>query len=102
MNFQEPFEVSIDSDLEEIMPMFLQNRQKDLDQLPTLFNEQKFNEIRVIAHKLAGNAGSYGLSELGEVGANMEDACLKNDIQKVEACIQDYQSYMKNLVIKYE
>ena len=93
--------IEIDKDLEDIMPMFLENRKKDITQIEEFLSSNDISNIQVIAHKLAGNAGSYGLSELGEIGANMEQACLNNDTDSIKDLYDKYKVYMSNLEIKY-
>jgi HPt (histidine-containing phosphotransfer) domain-containing protein len=94
--------VTIDADLEEIIPTFLQNRQKDIASIAEALSGSDYATIESIAHKLAGNAGSYGLDELGEIGANLEAACQTNDIDKIKSYCQSYGDYLSQLEIKFE
>lgn len=94
--------VTIDADLEEIIPTFLENRRKDLDTIRDALASDDLAAIESIAHKLAGNAGSYGLDDLGEIGAKMESACQTRNVDETKELFQDYCSYLENLEIKYE
>ena len=94
--------VSVDADLEEIIPTFLENRQKDLVQIDQALGAMDLKAIESIAHKLAGNAGSYGLDQLGELGATLESACQAGDKDKVDQLCQQYKDYLANLEIKFE
>lgn len=94
--------VTIDSDLEEIIPTFLANRQKDLTQIQGFINNSNWDCIESIAHKLAGNAGSYGLHELGKIGAALEDACKKKEMHAILDLCEQYKLYMTNLQIEFK
>jgi HPt (histidine-containing phosphotransfer) domain-containing protein len=94
--------VKIDEDLEEIIPMFLENRAKDLEQLKKALEEENFKAIEVIGHKLAGNAGSYGLHDLGEIGVALEKSCLEQEKSKVQAIVENYKDYLNRLEIIFE
>ncbi len=94
--------VTIDADLEEIIPTFLQNRQKDIVSIAEALTSNDYATIESIAHKLAGNAGSYGLDDLGEIGSKLEAACQTNDIDKIKSYCQSYGDYLAQLEIKFE
>lgn len=98
----EKFIVKIDSDFEEIVPTFIDNRHKDIEQITDLLANGDLTGVQVIAHKLAGNAGSYGFTELGKVGAEMEEACINNDRAAIEEQFGKFKSYMENVVVEYE
>lgn len=95
------FVVTVDKDFEEIVPMFIDNRHKDLELIKTYLEEENMTSIEVIAHKLAGNAGSYGFMDLSIVGADMEKACKSSDTEAVISCFERYKLYMENLVVEY-
>jgi hypothetical protein len=94
--------VTIDADLEEIIPTFLDNRHKDLVKIDQALASKDLKAIESIAHKLAGNAGSYGLDQLGELGASLESSCQEGDKDKVDKLCQEYKDYLSRLEIKFE
>lgn len=93
--------VSIDADLEEIIPTFLENRQKDISKIDQALASMDLKAIETIAHKLAGNAGSYGLDDLGEIGAQLESACQAADKEAVNSLCASYKDYLSRLEIKF-
>ena len=94
--------VSVDKDLEEIMPGFLDNRRKDIVELDASFSKNDIESIKVIGHKLAGNAGGYGLPDLGNLGAQLEEACIQHDTTTIESLITQIKGYLEKLEIVYE
>ena len=94
--------VKIDEDLEEIIPTFLENRNKDLSAINEALSTGDIPSIEVIAHKLAGNAGSYGLHDLGEIGVALEKSCQSEDTNEVKAIYEKYVDYMNRLEIEFE
>lgn len=93
--------VSVDADLEEIIPTFLENRQKDISKIDQALVSMDLKAIETIAHKLAGNAGSYGLDELGEIGARLESACQSGNNEAVNFLCASYKDYLSRLEIKF-
>ncbi|GAB4012265.1 MAG: hypothetical protein Fur0010_07970 [Bdellovibrio sp.] len=92
----------IDADLKDIMPTFLENRQKDLNNIQQALQNKDFKSIQVIGHKLAGNAGSYGLADLGEIGAKIEMSAIKQDYDELNHLYQQFVEYMGSLEIIYK
>ena len=95
------FVVTVDKDIEEIVPMFLDNRQKDIESLKHHIQADELKEIEVIAHKLAGNAGSYGFADLGKIGAALEQACKDQDIETIKIKYQEFCDYMTNVEVEF-
>ena len=93
--------VEIDKDLEPIFGSFLANRQKDVDLLKDAIASSSYDSIESIGHKLAGNAGSYGLSDLGEIGARLEQSAIDSDMAAIEEDYKKYCDYLNNLEIKF-
>lgn len=94
--------VTIDKDIEEIVPTFLENRKKDIITLESAINQKDCKSIEVIAHKLAGNAGSYGFDELGSIGIIMESAAKDNNIDVINNQLSLMKNYLENLEVVYE
>lgn len=98
----EKITVVIDADLREIIPTFLENRKGDKASMQTALEAGDLKKIESIAHKLAGNAGSYGLPDLGNIGSKMEAECQRGDIEAVKSSIEMYINYLENLHIEYD
>ena len=94
--------VQIDADLEDIVPSFLENRKKDLEQIEIFLKEKDWGHIESIAHKLAGNAGSYGFNELGEIGIKLEEACQQAQFEEIKKYCDQYYQYMDNVKVEYK
>lgn len=59
--------------IKKLLPTYLNNRLIEIDQLKQLYKNEDLEGIKRIGHKLAGNAGSYGLDELGQMGEKFEN-----------------------------
>jgi len=95
-------QITIDADLKDIMPTFLSNRIKDLSSILEAIKTNDIKTIQVIGHKLAGNAGSYGLPDLGQIGVNLEMAAIKQDLISIKSLLIEYKNYMEKLEIVYK
>lgn len=79
--------------IKSLLPDYLANREVELIRLKELLMQGDLIEIKKIGHKLAGNAGSYGLTELGNLGVNLEEAV---KIEEAESLIREYENLLES------
>jgi len=91
----------IDKELEEIVPAFMNARNKDIELLKNFFAEKNYEEIRSIGHKVKGTAGSYEFMGLSEIGGKMEKAATDHDDASLEKLIVEYEDHVSQIQIKY-
>ncbi|MBH48084.1 MAG: hypothetical protein CME71_07925 [Halobacteriovorax sp.] len=84
---------NIPEELLPLIPGYLENRSKELLELRSLVSSNDLEGIKKIGHKLAGNAGSYGLPELGAIGAKLEESVIMDNINSL---LNEYESLLKN------
>ncbi len=76
--------VYVDSDLEDLIPMFLENRHKDVEEIRTLLREGVLEKIIRLGHSMKGSGGGYGFDEISDIGRGMEEAAKSGDKDEVE------------------
>ena len=83
------FTVSIDPDLEELIPGFLENRRKDAATLMRAAKAGDEKTVRLLGHRMKGDGGGYGFQEISQIGAALEQAATRQDwkviVEKTEA-----------------
>lgn len=75
--------VWVDRDLAEIMPVFLENKAGQIQQLMAQIDALDFRGIRQTAHKLKGGFNMYGIRVLGSICADLEKAAESRDPEGV-------------------
>lgn len=95
------FNVVADKDLEELIPDYLENRNKELVLLKEAFAQSNFPYIQSIGHKLRGSAGSYGFSDLSEIGKELEEKSKVMDGTSVRHALNQYQLYLKRVKVSF-
>lgn len=101
--------VEVPSELEELIPGFLANRKNDLDELKKFIQNNDFEAIAKIAHKIKGSAGGYGFDEMTEIAGAMEKIALtlvrnpqaqgaENRERNVEKSIEKLYQELKNII----
>ena len=99
---EEKITVTIDADLEDLIPGFLENRKADLSNLQACLDNSDFDSIKSTGHSLKGVGGGYGFDRISEIGAELEQAGLNQDGSKVSELLAAYTDYLNRLEIVYE
>ena len=94
--------VTIDSDLEELIPGFLENRKKDLENLVKAAKIKDFKTIQSVGHSLKGVGGGYGFDRISEIGAVLEEAGKNSSLDSTNEQISQLKDYMSRLEIVFE
>jgi len=97
----EKFVIEVDSELEEIVPNFLKNREKDLLELKQLLENNDIEGIEKIGHKVAGSSGGYGFHELGVISKEIELTAIAKEFEPLKPLIEKFENYVLNLEVKY-
>lgn len=93
--------VEICSDLEDIVPIFLGNREQDLRTLRDALTRQDFGTIQTLGHRLKGDGGGYGFDRISEIGATMEQAARQEDYTTAELQILQLEDYLRRVLVIY-
>jgi HPt (histidine-containing phosphotransfer) domain-containing protein len=94
--------VSIDPDLQDLIPGFLQNRRHDVQTLQKALAVGDFETIRMLGHRMRGDGGGYGFPMISDIGHTMEKATLEKNAQEVIACVQALVTYLDRIEVVYE
>jgi Hpt domain len=86
--------VHIDPDLEDLIPGFLKNRQRDVDKLRALVDAQDYPAIRIMGHSMKGAGGGYGFDPITDFGAEIETAALSGNDAAILAATAGLADYL--------
>ena len=97
----DPIIVEVDSDLEELIPLFLEQRQKDRATLARATNTGDFDALRMVGHGMAGAGTSYGFPMITAVGEVLERAAIARDSAEIARQSALLADYMDRVIVKY-
>lgn len=95
---QELFTVSVDSELQDLIPEFMDLTKKDIEQMTYALEKEDFETVRRLGHTMKGSGAGYGFELLTEVGANIEQLAKTkagSDIKPLIAKATDYLQKVK-------
>jgi HPt (histidine-containing phosphotransfer) domain-containing protein len=98
----EQYKVKIAKDLEDLIPVYLANRKKELDSLRAALAAADFERLRQLGHRMRGVGSPYGFERVTSLGKEIEEGARSRDKDSLEAHIAAYGDYLSRLQIAYE
>lgn len=93
--------VEVSRDLEDIVPIFLANRKKELPILRHALAAQDFNTLQTLGHRMKGDGGGYGFDHISEIGTGLETAAKQQHLPAIEHHIAQLEDFLKRVTVVY-
>lgn len=91
----------VDAELADLMPQYLGNRWVDLREMRGHLAGKRYADVALIAHRIRGTAASYGFAGLGDIADTLQQAARDGDAAAIEQALDDYDRYMRTVVVRY-
>ncbi|MFQ5649594.1 MAG: Hpt domain-containing protein [bacterium] len=92
----------VDTDLEELIPDYLDNRRSDVIQIRDLLQQGDLDEIQRLGHSMKGSGGGYGFHEITEIGKNIEEAAVAGNVSRIAEMIEYLSGYLSTVKIVWQ
>jgi HPt (histidine-containing phosphotransfer) domain-containing protein len=89
-------------DLEDLIPVFLNNRGKEVESLRTALGAGDYDQLKQLGHRMKGVGNSYGFAPISDFGKVIEDSAKATDKAAIGSCIDMYADYLTRVKIVYE
>jgi CheY-like chemotaxis protein/HPt (histidine-containing phosphotransfer) domain-containing protein len=90
----EPIHIEIPEGFEEFVPAYLEALRLEYSEMLTMLASSDFDRVRVLAHQMKGNGGSYGFASLTEIGDVLEQSAKQSDHAAVQANLGRLGDYL--------
>lgn len=94
--------ITVDADLEDLIPGFLENRARELETLRAAIRDGNFQSLQSIGHSMKGVGGGYGFDGITDIGRDLESAAKVQDLEGINALIEKYGDYLERIEVKFE
>ena len=94
--------VRVDPVLQDLIPGYLENREKDLLTYHQALEKDNFDAIAILGHSMKGSGGGYGFDDLSSIGRAIEKAAMNKDKESVRQSITDLEDFLKKLEVVYD
>lgn len=92
--------VYVDEELADLIPEFLENRRRDVEQIMRLIQEGKYGELARLGHTMKGVGGSYGFTEISEIGQGIEEAGARGDRKAIMMLCERLAAYLATVTVQ--
>lgn len=94
--------IHADPEIADLIPKFLDNRQKDISIIESALEKNDFETIRMLGHSMKGAGGGYGFQGVTEIGKNLEEAAKQEDSNKIRNGVHELAEYLRNVEVIYD
>lgn len=99
MNDDEKIIVKVDPEIADLIPGFLENRKKDVEQMETHLETENFEEIERLGHSMKGSGAGYGFAGISEIGEFIEIAGKEKNVEDIKKRIEELKGYLRRVEI---
>jgi len=99
---QQKITVIVAKDLEDLIPTFMANRNKELGTLSVALGAGDMEQLRQLGHRMKGVGNSYGFEQISVLGKQIEDRAKIKDLSGLQTLITEYTDYLARVSIVYE
>ncbi len=93
--------VEIDPDLEELIPGYLKNRQKDIQGINEALARADFEWITRLGHTLKGSGSGYGFDFISAIGLSLENSGKEKSVEKIQTSVNDLCDFLERVEVVY-
>lgn len=93
--------ITVDIDLKELIPGFLQTRHDDVTSIATALATGDWKTVYVLGHSMKGSGGGYGFDEISVIGEVIETAAKAEDAAAVKTGVARLVDYLGRIDIQY-
>ncbi|MBU4055559.1 MAG: response regulator, partial [Proteobacteria bacterium] len=94
--------IKVERDLEDLIPGFLANRAKDIEDIKKALDQRNYETIRILGHSMKGAGGGYGFDYITETGRALENAANENKPEKVMQVVKDLSAFLDRVQVVFE
>jgi len=94
--------VTIDAELEELIPRFIQLRHEDIQAIKKALDSDDYETIARLGHTMKGSGISYGFDHISEIGKGIEHAAKNKEQPGVEEWLLALSTYLAKIEIIFE
>lgn len=92
--------VYVDEELADLIPEFLENRRRDVEQITRLVQADNYEELTRLGHTMKGVGGGYGFIAISEIGQGIEEAGMRGDREAITTLCERLAAYLAAVTVQ--
>jgi HPt (histidine-containing phosphotransfer) domain-containing protein len=94
--------VVVESDLEDLIPNFMQRRHDDVGQLREALAAGELEVLRLIGHSMKGTGGGYGFDGIAGIGAAIGQAAKDKALEASQTAVGRLVDYLDRVKVTFQ
>jgi hypothetical protein len=94
--------VKVKSYLKDMVPGYLENREKDIQEIGNLISLRDFEQIKILGHRMKGSGSGYGFEEISRCGLAIERGASAKDIEIIKEILSQLKDYLEKVEVIFE
>ena len=94
--------VSVAKGVEDLIPTYMKNRNKELETLRTALAAGDLEQLGRLGHRMKGVGEPYGFDKVSALGKQIEDGAKAGNRAALEERIAEYTDYLLRVRIVYK
>src|SRR5437660_1729362 len=89
----------VPQDLADLIPVFLENRREEAEQLRSGLRDTDFGRLQHLAERMFALGNPYGFRQITTFGRQIREACSVQDHVTIGGIIEQYRAYLAKVAI---
>jgi hypothetical protein len=89
----------VPADIADLIPVFLENRSKELDQLRTALGEANFVRLNHFGERMYALGNPYGFRQITTFGRHIREACSLQNKVAIGQVLDQYEDYLSKVTM---
>ncbi len=92
-----PIRVTVEPEIWDLVPMFLENREQDLEALRRALRAGDAETVEQLGHRMKGIGGGYGFQYVSTAGTAIEEAAVQDRLEDARAWVEGLADYLSRV-----
>lgn len=97
-----PIIVTVPTDIADLVAPYLERRRQDNERIRSDAANGRWSAIAATAHRIKGNAASFGFTQLSDIGARLERAAGAEDAAMIATLVDEMSRYLARVQLQPE
>ncbi len=98
----EKIKIYVDSEIADIVPGFLDNREKDIKSIQDALLKEDYEIIQILGHSMKGSGAGYGFDAISDIGCVLEQEAENRNIEGIRRGIEELSIYLERIDVVYK
>lgn len=92
-----PIIVSVDEEIIDLVPRYIEHRWSDIRTIEIALEKGDFETVQFLGHSMKGSGGGYGMDQVGDIGAGIEDAAKAQDPDEARLWLDKLADFLERV-----